>query len=152
VAGVASVELTNLDETIAAFGGFSTDAVKTLNEGLKAAAGVIVTEAQSIAPKRTGNMARSVKPVGGSGVDTSISVVGGGDQAPYLLNFHEAAIRGSGSSIYYWFKLRTPTGVHPIIRRLPNEPFMLMAFDRKIDQAAELMVATVDAALAEFGD
>jgi hypothetical protein len=95
-------------------------------------------------------MANSVKTVGISGLDTELAVFGGGDTAPYLLNFHEAAIRGSGSSIYYWFKLRTATGVHPILRRLPNDPFMLMAFDRKIDQAAELMVATVDAALAEW--
>jgi len=151
VTGVASVELANLDETIEAFGGISTDAAQALREGLHQAAGVIATEAQRIAPRQSGRMAQSVKVSGISGIDTELAVVGGGDIAPYLLNFHEAGIRGSGASVYYWFRLRTTTGVHPILRRLPNDPFMLMAFDRKIDQATELMVASIDATLAEWG-
>jgi hypothetical protein len=71
--------------------------------------------------------------------------------SPYAKNFHEAALRGSGASVYYWFKLTTATGVHPIIRRLPNAPFMIQAVYRKQDEAAEMVAAALDALLAEWG-
>jgi len=147
---VRSFEITNLDETIAALGGISTDAAQSLREGLHEAAAPIVAEAKRIAPHQEGTLADAVKVSGVSGIDSGVYIFGDGGVAPYLLNFHESALRGRGASTYYWFELRTQHGPSYALRRLPNLPFMLMAFDRKIDEAATIAIDAIDGALAKF--
>lgn len=132
-----------------------------LGNALRQAAGVVIREASALAPKRSGALAGSMIPVIPFSTSGQVAV----DifsTSPYAWNFHAAAGRttgdngGGAAQTHFIFDVpdHTRNGYHVnsyrTARRLPNNPFMFIAFDRKADQATEFAVAAIDGLLAEW--
>ena len=152
------VEVTNLTETVQALQELGAD-FDTIRTTLTDIAGVVAAEAETLAPRRSGALAGSLRVSAPFAPGRNITELELVSDSPYAKNFHESAIRGVGASTYYWFSVpahtrrNTPNGVssYVAIRRLPNAPFMIQAVERKQEQAGEMVSAALDAMLAEWG-
>lgn len=123
-----------------------------LEDALRQAAGLVVREAQQLAPVRSGALRDSIIPVIPFSPEGHIEVQVM-STSPYAWNFHATEGRGQRFFVFdvrpYTRRGRSVSG-YSTPRRLPNNPFMFAAFDAKADQATDLAVAAIDGLCAEW--
>jgi phage gpG-like protein len=129
VADDVAIRVDGLRELHAALRNTDREAAKALRAELKAVAASVATEAASLAPRRTGRLAASIRPYATgnrAGVRSSL---------PY-------------AGVVHWGGTIRPKGT-PIT--FPARPFIADAMDRKADEAATQIAAVLDGAIRRAG-
>jgi hypothetical protein len=146
----AGFEFTGLRETNLALKrlGVPDPAIK---EAMRDAGMLVAREAWRIAPQDTGKMASTIKVTGGK--NKLVVKVGNNTTVPYAYTFHATALNRSRGGFtvhvptYQRGRSRKSSGTtvapYKTARRIPNRPFLFVAFERKKRELFEAYVTRI---------
>ena len=122
----AGIEITGVDDVAAALRAIGPDADAQISEALGGFGRLVVSQAQTLAPKKTGAMAEAITS---TYVDNTLTVRA---TAPQAYTFHAVAMGLSGGYMVFrvggHYRAGSFISGYSARRRIPNNPFVFAAF------------------------